>query len=106
MAKKKAPRDDAEQVISLLLSGERQDLLILIVPSHDRHEKPLRNQDEWANAALDLFGELYGGATALVPWPEAPTICPPAPRRPVPRKSSTQAATYCKNVSTGQMAVR
>ncbi|HJT32010.1 MAG TPA: hypothetical protein VJ783_08135 [Pirellulales bacterium] len=36
-----------------------------IVPSHDRQEKPLRDQNEWANAALDLFGELYGGATAF-----------------------------------------
>lgn len=66
MSKKKIPpSDDAERVISLLLSGQRQDLVILIVPSHDRHEKPLASQDEWANAALDLFGELYGGATAF-----------------------------------------
>ena len=65
MSKKKARPDDTEQVISLLLSGERQDLVILIVPSHDRHEKALPNQDEWANAGLDLFGELYGGATAF-----------------------------------------
>ena len=65
MSKKKARPDDAEQVISLLLSGERQDVVILIVPSHDRHEKRLPTQDEWANAALDVFGELYGGATAF-----------------------------------------
>lgn len=63
--KKKTPPDDAEHVISILLSGQRQDLLILIVPSHDRNEKVLPNQNEWANAALDLFGELYGGATAF-----------------------------------------
>jgi hypothetical protein len=25
----------------------------------------LNNQDQWANAALDLFAELYGGATAF-----------------------------------------
>jgi predicted metal-dependent phosphoesterase TrpH len=59
-------RDEAvERVISTLQAETRQDLVILAIPSHDRKGKKLNNQDQWAEAALDLFAELYGGATAL-----------------------------------------
>jgi hypothetical protein len=37
----------------------------LFVPSHDRDEKELKTRDLWADAALDLFAELFGGATAF-----------------------------------------
>jgi hypothetical protein len=55
----------AERIISTLHAGERQDLLILAIPSHDKSGKELKDQDQWATAALDLFAELYGGATAF-----------------------------------------
>ncbi|HUY89477.1 MAG TPA: hypothetical protein VMV10_12150, partial [Pirellulales bacterium] len=62
---KKKKADDAERIISFLQSGVRQDLIILIIPSHDRRNKQLNNQDAWATAALELFAELYRGATAF-----------------------------------------
>jgi hypothetical protein len=40
-------------------------LVILAIPSHDKNGKALNNQDQWAQAALDVFAELYGGATAF-----------------------------------------
>ncbi|HVC96833.1 MAG TPA: hypothetical protein VND64_24355, partial [Pirellulales bacterium] len=57
--------EEAETIISVLHSGERQDLLILIIPSHDKGKRLLNNQEQWANAALGLFADLFGGATAF-----------------------------------------
>jgi len=37
----------------------------LIVPSHDKNEKAIKNQDMWANEAMELFKDLYRGATAF-----------------------------------------
>jgi hypothetical protein len=54
-----------EQIISVLESGERQDVVILIIPSHDKENKPLKDQELWANSALDLFADLYTGGTAF-----------------------------------------
>jgi hypothetical protein len=39
-------------------------LLILFIPSVDRQQM-LVNQDEWVNAALEMLGSRFGGATAL-----------------------------------------
>lgn len=54
-----------ERVLSVLSSGERQDQLILIIPSHDRKNKRLGDQAMWADAAANLFAQLFGGATAF-----------------------------------------
>jgi hypothetical protein len=56
---------ETEDIISILQSGERQDILILIIPSHDKDEKPLKNQDMWAGQAMEIFKDLYEGATAF-----------------------------------------
>jgi hypothetical protein len=66
---------EADEIIAKVRSGERQDLVILIVPSHDKHNKELGNQDIWAEEALLLIGRLFGGATAFlthsgVYWPD------------------------------------
>lgn len=45
--------------------GKADDSIILFVPSHDRDGKFLTNQAHWASNALDLMGELYGGATGF-----------------------------------------
>jgi hypothetical protein len=56
----------AEEVQRILDDpGDRQTLIILFIPSHDRDEKELTNQDVWAESALDLFAELFTGATAF-----------------------------------------
>ena len=39
--------------------------MILIIPSADKHDIDLNDQEMWANSALELFAELYGGATAF-----------------------------------------
>jgi hypothetical protein len=35
------------------------------VPSHDKHEEKLKDQEIWANAAMERFAELFRGATAF-----------------------------------------
>src|SRR5437870_2726707 len=56
---------EVAQIISIINKDERQDIVILIIPSHDKNEKELNNQELWAGNALDLFGDLYRGATAF-----------------------------------------
>src|SRR4051812_27778434 len=65
---KKAQASEAERIISIINSDERQDIVILIIPSHyreDKQDKPLRDQEVWAGNAMALFADLYGGATAF-----------------------------------------
>lgn len=45
--------------------GRSDDVVILFVPSHDRNDKRLNNQDKWASEAIDLMSKLYGGATGF-----------------------------------------
>jgi len=56
---------EAERIARDMEAGRQQVLVILFIPSHDREEKELKTRDLWANAALDLFAELFGGATAF-----------------------------------------
>jgi hypothetical protein len=56
---------ELEEIVSVLRSNRRQDILILIIPSADKRDIELKNQEIWANSALELFAELYGGATAF-----------------------------------------
>jgi hypothetical protein len=37
----------------------------LIIPSHAKDDKPLKDQELWAGNAMDLFADLYTGATAF-----------------------------------------
>ena len=56
---------EAERIARDMEMGKQQVLVILFIPSHDRDEKELKNRDLWADAALDLFSDLFGGATAF-----------------------------------------
>jgi len=56
---------EIERIISIINADERQDIVILIIPSQDKNDKPLRDQEMWAGSAMDLFADLYGGATAF-----------------------------------------
>jgi hypothetical protein len=40
-------------------------LVVLFVPSVERDGLTAINQDDWVDAALDTFGQLFGGATAF-----------------------------------------
>ena len=42
----------------------RSTLLVLFIPSVDRHSLPIAQQ-VWVDGALDLLGRLFGGATAF-----------------------------------------
>lgn len=48
-------------------TSTRRVLIVLWIPSADRDGEDLPDQDKWSTAALDLFAELYGGATAMPP---------------------------------------
>jgi hypothetical protein len=56
---------EAERIARDIETGRQQILVILFIPSHDRDEEELKTRDLWASAALDLFAELFGGATAF-----------------------------------------
>jgi hypothetical protein len=72
MGKRKRPDDggslfpEVEKIIALL-SSEPQELVILAIPSHDRKNQPLDDLTvkERASSAMDLFADLYEGATAF-----------------------------------------
>ena len=63
------PRHDPDvHAMRKAVIGERSDDTIMIfIPSHDksRPQKRIPNQDQWADAGLRLFSDLYGGATAF-----------------------------------------
>lgn len=66
MAKKqKSLFPELDEIISVLRSDERQDLIILIIPSQDKKQRELPDQEMWAGAAMELFADLYRGATAF-----------------------------------------
>ncbi len=61
----KAAKAIALEIKAALLDEHRDDVIMVFIPSHDRHNKELKNQDFWADAGLRLFGELYTGATVF-----------------------------------------
>ena len=64
---KKNPVDIAEiqAILKRLHGGKPHELIVIFVPSADRHNKEITDQAQWASAALDLFGKLFTGATAF-----------------------------------------
>src|SRR5437660_10181006 len=62
---RKPPSPEAERIRQDLESPKRQVLVILFIPSHDKDQEELSNQDQWADAAMDRFAEWFGGATAF-----------------------------------------
>ena len=64
MAKRIRPSD----IRATLREGIRHDLVILAIPSHDRHNKLLNQQELFTDEAMRLFADLYGGATAVTAY--------------------------------------
>lgn len=54
----------ADHATRLGASRSASTLLVLFIPSVDRHSKPIP-QTRWVNEALRVLGELFGGATAF-----------------------------------------
>ena len=44
--------------------GRKSVLVVLFVPSVERDGKTPIDQDRWVDAALEMFGRTFGGATA------------------------------------------
>lgn len=57
---------ETRDIISLLSRDSPQDLVIIIVPSHDKKNKELPESltAEWSSGAMKLLADIYGGATA------------------------------------------
>jgi hypothetical protein len=69
MSKQKAKKPinaDVERISKAIIDDERDDTVIIFIPSHDKDKKELPDRDQWATNALKLFGQLYGGATAFM----------------------------------------
>lgn len=49
---------------SLLKGGRKRVLVVLFVPSVERDGRTPIEQDRWVDAALEMFGRVFGGATA------------------------------------------
>jgi len=47
-----------------LLPGGKRVLVVLFVPSVERDGKTPIEQEKWVTAALEMFGAVFGGATA------------------------------------------
>jgi hypothetical protein len=54
-----------------LLEGRKSILVVLFVPSVERDGRTTIDQNYWVDAALAMFGRLFGGATA---YPKAKGI--------------------------------
>jgi hypothetical protein len=59
-----AKGSSSEHVRKLGASKSASALLVLFIPSVDRHDKPIV-QARWVDEALRVLGQLFGGATAF-----------------------------------------
>lgn len=72
MPKKKGKQEQGDlfpevnELVALLAAEAQQDLVILVVPSHDKKNRPLDRAKvrEWASNGLELMSDLYRGGTA------------------------------------------
>ncbi len=66
MAKRKIEEyPELVDILARLQGGIPDEMISIFIPSHDRRDKPVPDQDIWAGQALDLFGKLYGGGTSF-----------------------------------------
>ena len=56
---------------SLLKGGRKRVLVVMFVPSVERDGTTPIDQERWVDAALEMFGRVFGGATA---YPKAKGI--------------------------------
>ena len=59
-AKRKSPRS-GQKVLS---GGRKRVLVVLFVPSVERDGRTAIDQQRWVDASLEMFGRVFGGATA------------------------------------------
>jgi len=63
--KQKSLFKELDEIIAVLRSGKTQDLVILIIPSHDRLQQELTDQDMWAGTALVSCLAIFGQSSCL-----------------------------------------
>jgi hypothetical protein len=63
MVKQRAKRPDKSSRI--LSSGRKRVLVVLFIPSVERDGVSIVDQSLWVDAALEMFGRVFGGATAF-----------------------------------------
>ncbi len=61
----KALFPEVKKIAAVLSRESEQEVVIIVVPSHDKRKAPLSSQSEWANAGMTLLADLYQGATAF-----------------------------------------
>lgn len=72
MAKKQTkPRRKHKPKQKVLSGGRKRVLVVLFVPSVERDGKTAVDQAHWSGATLEMFGRVFGGATA---YPKAQGI--------------------------------
>jgi hypothetical protein len=64
MAKKRSKTLGKSQR-GLISSGRKRVLVVLFIPSVERDGMSTIDQPFWVNAALEMFGHVFGGATAF-----------------------------------------
>ncbi|MCC6579841.1 MAG: hypothetical protein IT440_05320 [Phycisphaeraceae bacterium] len=52
-------------ILGVLSRESEQEVVVLFIPSHDKHGKKLNNQDQWADEGMHLLADLFRGATAF-----------------------------------------
>jgi hypothetical protein len=67
----KKPAKAARRKPRLLEGGRKRVLVVLFVPSVERDGTTAVKQQRWVDAALEMFGRVFGGATA---YPKAKGI--------------------------------
>jgi hypothetical protein len=60
------PKRDHAKLAKLFNSKVENDtLIVLFIPGKDKHDKELPDQEQWAKAAGNLLGMLFGGSTTM-----------------------------------------
>jgi hypothetical protein len=67
----KKPRKPTSRKRTVFNEGRKRVLVVLFVPSVERDGVTSINQQQWVGAALEMFGHVFGGATA---YPKAKGI--------------------------------
>lgn len=57
--------EESKTILQELRFGVGHALLVLIIPSNDRRNKPLSNQAEWCDEGMNLLAKLFDGASAF-----------------------------------------
>lgn len=61
---KEPTRKPARKKRTVLTGGRKRVLVVLFVPSVERDGETTIDQDHWVEATLEMFGRVFGGATA------------------------------------------